>query len=231
MSLAFGEYNPLEALTGSMRDFRDLHGSDLLGRVENFYLWQELRRRHGLWPYSKSTEEAPRALCTAKDDSGKSFHGLNFSSQDYLGLSSDLEIKEAAKAVIDEYGVHSAGSSALSGNTKYSLMLEKTISDFLRLDHTVLYPTGWAAGYGVIKALVGPADHVVLDGLSHACLQEGASAATSARSPQSPISPPAPQSHSREGCRRRSAGRHRELVLHGLRRARSRRDAGNLPRV
>jgi 7-keto-8-aminopelargonate synthetase-like enzyme len=178
MSLAFGEYDPVEALTGSMRDFRDLHGSDLLGRVENFYLWQELRRRHGLWPYSKSTEEAPRALCTAKDDSGTSFHGLNFSSQDYLGLSSEPEIKEAAKAVIDEYGVHSAGSSALSGNTKYSLMLEKTISDFLRLDHTVLYPTGWAAGYGVIKALVGPADHVVLDGLSHACLQEGASAAT-----------------------------------------------------
>src|SRR5919199_1864261 len=76
-----------------------------------------------------------------------------------------------AKAVIDEYGVHSAGSSALTGNTKYSLKLEKTISEFLQLEHTVLYPTGWAAGYGVIKALVGPADHVVMDGLAHACLQ------------------------------------------------------------
>ena len=42
----------------------------------------------------------------------------------------------------------------------------------------MLYPTGWAAGYGVIKALVGPGDHVVMDGLSHACLQEGARSAT-----------------------------------------------------
>lgn len=170
--------DPVEALTGSMRDFRDLSGRDLMGRVEHFYRWQDLRRKHGLWPYSKSTEQAPLAVCAAKDDTGVSFQGVNFASQDYLGLSSDPEIKETAKSVIDEYGVHSAGSSALTGNTKYSLRLEETISDFLRLEHTTLYPTGWAAGYGVIKALVGPNDHVVMDGLSHACLQEGANSAT-----------------------------------------------------
>jgi 7-keto-8-aminopelargonate synthetase-like enzyme len=170
--------DPVEALSGSMRDFRELRGAQLMNRVEEFYRWQELRRRHSLWPYSKSTEEAPRAVCAAKDDSGRSFRGLNFASQDYLGLSSDQEIKDVAKAVIDEYGVHSAGSSALSGNTKYSLRLEQTISEFLHLEHTALYPTGWAAGYGAIKALVGPSDHVVMDGLSHACLQEGANSAT-----------------------------------------------------
>lgn len=103
---------------------------------------------------------------------------MNFGTQDYLGLSSDPEIKEVAKATIDEYGVHSAGSSALAGNTKYSLRLEETISEFLNLDHTILYPTGWAAGYGVIKGLIRPSDHVVMDGLSHACLQEGAYSAT-----------------------------------------------------
>jgi 7-keto-8-aminopelargonate synthetase-like enzyme len=172
------DVDPIGALTGSMRDFRDLRGADLLGRVEAFYQWQDLRRRHNLWPYSKSTEEAPRAICAAQDDSGRKFKGLNFASQDYLGLSSDPEIKAAAKVVIEEYGVHSAGSSALAGNTKYSLELERTISQFLSLEHTVLYPTGWAAGYGVIKALVGTHDHVILDGLSHACLQEGANSAT-----------------------------------------------------
>jgi 7-keto-8-aminopelargonate synthetase-like enzyme len=178
MPHAENDIEPVEALMGSMRDFRDLRGANLMGRVEPFYRWQDLRRRCGLWPYSKSTEEAPLAVCTAKDDRGSSFKGLNFASQDYLGLSSDPEIKEVAKAVIEEYGVHSAGSSALAGNTRYSLELEETISQFLHLNHTVLYPTGWAAGYGVIKALVGPADHVVMDGLSHACLQEGANSAT-----------------------------------------------------
>ncbi len=171
--------DPVQALTGSMRDFRELQGTDLMARVGSFYEWQELRRQRRLWPYSKSTQKAPLSVCTAVDDSGLKFTGLNFGTQDYLGLSSDPEIKEVAKAVIDEYGVHSAGSSALAGNTKYSLRLEQTISEFLRLDHTLLYPTGWAAGYGVIKGLVRPSDHVVMDGLSHACLQEGAYSATS----------------------------------------------------
>ena len=170
--------DPVQALTGSMRDFRDLQGTDLMARVGSFYDWQEVRRQRQLWPYSKSTQKAPLSVCTALDDSGLQFTGLNFGTQDYLALSSDPEIKEVAKAVIDEYGVHSAGSSALAGNTKYSLRLEKTISEFLNLDHTVLYPTGWAAGYGVIKGLVRPSDHVVMDGLSHACLQEGAYSAT-----------------------------------------------------
>jgi glycine C-acetyltransferase len=175
-----GEFtlDPVDALTGSMRDFRELRGKDLLGRVGAFYDWQQLRRLHGLWPYSKATEQAPLAVCTARDDGGHRFSGLNFATQDYLGLASDPAIKEVAKAVIDEYGVHSAGSSALAGNTKYSLALERTISEFLDLDHTILYPTGWAAGYGAIKGLVRPTDHVVMDGLAHACLQEGAYSAT-----------------------------------------------------
>jgi glycine C-acetyltransferase len=149
-----------------------------MARVAPFYEWQDLRRQRRLWPYSKSTQKAPLSVCTAHDDSGSEFTGLNFGTQDYLGLSSDPAIKEVAKAVIDEYGVHSAGSSALAGNTKYSLRLEETISEFLHLDHTALYPTGWAAGYGVIKALVRKTDHVVMDGLSHSCLQEGAYSAT-----------------------------------------------------
>src|ERR1700691_4532442 len=175
-----GEFvvDPVEALTGSMRDFRDLHGKDLISRVGGFYQWQQVRRQRGLWPYSKATEQAPLAVCAARDDSGVRFAGLNFATQDYLGLASDPAIKEVAKAVIDEYGVHSAGSSALGGNTKYSLGLERTISEFLNLDHTILYPTGWAAGYGVIKGLVRPTDHVVMDGLAHARLQEGAYSAT-----------------------------------------------------
>ncbi len=172
------EVDPADALTGSLREFRELHGKDLFARVGGFYEWQDLRRSRGLWPYSKATEQAPLAVCSARDDSGVRISGLNFATQDYLGLSSDPEIKEVAKAVIDEYGVHSAGSSAFAGNTKYSLRLEKTISEFVNLDHVVLYPTGWAAGYGVIKGLVGPTDHVVMDGLGHSCLHEGANSAT-----------------------------------------------------
>ena len=46
------------------------------------------------------------------------------------------------------------------------------------MEEAILYPTGWAAGYGVIKGLVRSSDHIVMDTLSHVCLQEGANAAT-----------------------------------------------------
>src|SRR5215472_11940040 len=169
---------PAEALTGSMRDFRVPGGADLLARTQGFFRWQELRRQHGLWPFSRATEDGPKTVCMAQDDRGNRMRGVNFASQDYLSLSSHPAIKETAKETIDRCGVHSAGSPALVGNTSHSVALERKITEFVEMDHVVLYPTGWAAGFGVIKGLVRSADHVVMDMLTHSCLQEGAHAAT-----------------------------------------------------
>lgn len=171
--------NALGALGGSMRDFRYLPGTNILDRVNAFYEWQELRRKTGLWPLGRSTASAPRSKCFALNDKGGDrFEGINFASQDYLSLSSHPAVAETAIKVINDYGVHSAGSPALIGNTSHSLALEKKIGEFLQMDEVVLFPTGWAAGFGVVKGLVRPSDHIVMDALSHACLQEGAQAAT-----------------------------------------------------
>ena len=178
MSDITNAYIPPAALTGSMRDFRVPGGIDLLGRTEGFFKWQNLRRQNGLWPFSRATEDGPSTVCSAQDDSGNKMRGVNFASQDYLSLSAHSGIKATAKEVIERCGVHSAGSPALVGNTSYSVKLERKIAEFLRMEEVVLYPTGWAAGFGVIKGLVRSADHVVMDMLSHSCLQEGASAAT-----------------------------------------------------
>src|SRR6476620_12743411 len=178
MSDKTNAYIPPAALTGSMRDFRVPGGADLLRRTEGFYQWQNLRRKNDLWPFSRATEDGPSTTCSAQDDRGNKMRGVNFASQDYLSLSAHPEIKTAAKETIDRCGVHSAGSPALVGNTSHSVALERKIADFLRMEEVVLYPTGWAAGFGVIKGLVRSADHVVMDMLSHSCLQEGAHAAT-----------------------------------------------------
>jgi 7-keto-8-aminopelargonate synthetase-like enzyme len=169
---------PPGALTGSMRDFRVPGGADLLGRTEGFFRWQDVRRQHGLWPFSRATEDGPKTICSAQDDSGNRMRGVNFASQDYLSLSSHPDIKATAIEAIERCGVHSAGSAALVGNTSHSVALERKIGEFLDMDHVVLYPTGWGAGFGVVKGLVRSADHVVMDMLAHSCLQEGASAAT-----------------------------------------------------
>ncbi|MFY2561285.1 aminotransferase class I/II-fold pyridoxal phosphate-dependent enzyme [Corallococcus terminator] len=166
------------ALTGSVRDYIHPGGAQLQARVEAFFKWQHLRRGQGLWPYSRSTEESPSTVTAARDDAGGRFRGVNFASQDYLSLSVHPELKQVAMAVIGEFGLHSAGSAALLGNTSHSVLLEQHVADFLGMPEAILFPTGWAAGYGVIKGLVRPTDHVVMDALSHACLQDGANAAT-----------------------------------------------------
>lgn len=169
---------PQAALSGSLREYRVLPGTDLLARIDSFYEWQDLRRQFDLWPYAKSTATAPKTVCTAMTDSGKAFSGVNFASQDYLSLASHPQVKDAAVRAIEEYGVHSAGSAALLGNTKHSLELERVIAGFLQGQEVVLYPTGWSAGFAAVQGFVRPDDHVVMDVLAHSCLQEGARAAT-----------------------------------------------------
>jgi 7-keto-8-aminopelargonate synthetase-like enzyme len=161
-----------------MRDFRVPGGPNLLARGDAFFNWQDARRQSGLWPFSRSTQAGPGTVCDARDDRGIPMRGVNFASQDYLSLASHPAIKAVALETVREYGAHSAGSPALVGNTTLSVALERKIADFLGVEEAILYPTGWAAGYGVIKGLVRSADHIVMDTLSHTCLQEGANAAT-----------------------------------------------------
>jgi len=169
---------PEAALHGSLRDYRAPEGPDLIARIAGFYDWQSLRRDHGMWPYARSTSTAPMPRTQALSDIGQPMSGINFASQDYLGLSSHPAIKAAAIEAINQYGVHSAGSAALLGNTTLSLQLEAALSQFLGGREIVLYPTGWSAGYGSVQGFVCPNDHVVMDSLSHSCLQEGAKAST-----------------------------------------------------
>ena len=169
---------PDAALQGSMRDFRVPEGSDLIERCNGFYEWQDERRQSDTWPFSRATESGPAASCSIRDDRGRLSKGVNFASQDYLSLSAHPAVHEAAAAAIKDFGVHSAGSPALVGNISSSIALEEEIADFLQMEEAILYPTGWAAGFGVIKGLVRSSDHIVMDSLAHASLQTGAHAAT-----------------------------------------------------
>jgi 7-keto-8-aminopelargonate synthetase-like enzyme len=103
---------------------------------------------------------------------------VNLAVQDYLVLATHPAIREAAIRAVTDFGVHSAGSAMLLGNNPLSLRLEHAIAELLSMEHVLLFPTGWGAGFGVVKGLVREHDYIVLDTLSHACLQEGAAAAT-----------------------------------------------------
>ena len=153
-------------------------GRDLISRTEPFHEWVNARRRHDFMPVFRGVEDEPGVHATARLDSGRVIEGMNFASQDYLGLSTDPRVREAGIRAIREHGVHSASSGALQGGTPKSRELEEELAELVGAEHVILFPTGWGVGFGVITGLIRPTDHVLMDRLAHACLQQGAHAAT-----------------------------------------------------
>jgi glycine C-acetyltransferase len=165
-------------LEGDVAQYRDIPGQCLMRRLTPHATWTSARLKNGVEPYSKHTQGAIRNRSQAFDRANRSFQGPNFASQDYLSLAGHPQIKEAAITAINQCGVHSAGSAALMGLTTQTCELERRLAAWLGLLEATVFPTGWGAGYGIIKSIVRPTDHVLIDMLSHACLMEGARAAT-----------------------------------------------------
>jgi len=95
---------------------------------------------------------------------------LNFSSNDYLGLSNHPVVRAAAAATASSHGVGSGASALLSGRSSVHAELERAIAQFLRRDAALLYSSGYLANLGVIGTLVHRDDHVFQDELNHASL-------------------------------------------------------------
>jgi glycine C-acetyltransferase len=167
------------ALEGSFADFVQLSGKSLELRAQRYYDWRRNRIEQGVWPFSTELRSSPGPEATVIDEAGTERTGVNFASYDYLGLSTHTEVRSAAIEAINHYGMQVAGAPVLQGNSPLSLRLQEAVAEMLGLSHVVLFPTGWAAGYGVIKALIRTKDHVVLDQYAHNCCVQGAMAATS----------------------------------------------------
>jgi glycine C-acetyltransferase len=166
------------ALEGSFADFVRLSGKNLDLRTQQYHEWRRNRLEQGVWPFSTQLQSTPGPEATVIDAAGTERTGVNFASYDYLGLSTHTEVRAAAIEAINRYGMHTAGAPILQGNSPLSLRLQEAMAEMLGLTHVVLFPTGWAAGYGVITALIRAKDHVVLDQYAHNCCVQGAMAAT-----------------------------------------------------
>ncbi len=99
---------------------------------------------------------------------------ISFSSNDYLGLSQDKEVKKAAKNAIDSYGFGATGSRYISGNNSLNKKLETKISQLKNADDAIIFGSGYLSGSSAIPALVKKDDLIVADKLIHSCLIDGA---------------------------------------------------------
>ncbi|NLE64456.1 MAG: 8-amino-7-oxononanoate synthase [Elusimicrobia bacterium] len=98
---------------------------------------------------------------------------LNFSSNDYLGLASDVRVVEAAVEVLRRRGFGAGASRLISGSMDEHLLLEREIAAFKGTEAALLFPSGYMANGGIIPALCGREDVVISDRLNHASLTDG----------------------------------------------------------
>ncbi|AUP79297.1 aminotransferase class I/II-fold pyridoxal phosphate-dependent enzyme [Flavivirga eckloniae] len=159
-------------------DFGIPIGPNILKRVDDYYEWYNARNDCNTWQYARTLKSFPGTNASMFDANERHIDGINFASQDYLSMGSHPKVMKAAKEALEKYGPHSAGSPMVIGNTELVHELEEAIAEMTGMKHVMIFPTGWAAGFGTITGLVREQDHIVMDRLAHSCLYQGAYAAT-----------------------------------------------------
>lgn len=140
---------------------------DLFSKCYNYTTADDLRAQ-GLFPYFRELE--------SRQDTEVIMEGkrrLMMGSNNYLGLTTNPEIMETAKATIDEYGTGCSGSRLLNGTLILHLQFEKEMAEFLRKDDVVTFSTGFQSNLGIISAVAGPHDYIICDKENHASIYDG----------------------------------------------------------
>ena len=99
---------------------------------------------------------------------------ISFSCNDYLNLSQHQAIKAAAVEATEKYGVGAGASRLVTGNHPLFAELEAKLAKLKGAEAACVFGSGYLANTGIIPALAGVDDMVVVDKLSHACIFAGA---------------------------------------------------------
>lgn len=102
----------------------------------------------------------------------------NFSSNDYLGLSSHPEVSEALIDGIRRFGTGSTASRLVTGSTAPHTALEESLASAKCAEAALTFTSGYATALSTIPVIVGKGDFVILDKLAHACLIDAAKYST-----------------------------------------------------
>ncbi len=98
---------------------------------------------------------------------------LNFTSNNYLGLSDDRRLIDAAVEATQRYGTSVSASRLLCGSTPLHDELERRLARLKRRERCLLYGAGYLANIGVLASLAGPDDAIFSDELNHASIIDG----------------------------------------------------------
>lgn len=105
------------------------------------------------------------------------FHGhrlIMCGSNNYLGLTTDPSVRRAAIEAVERFGTSCTGSRFLNGTLELHEQLEHELADFVGKEAALVFSTGMQTNLGVLSAIVGRGDVIVMDRDDHASLVDGA---------------------------------------------------------
>lgn len=145
----------------------DIRPTDIFTKAFEFTKAEEVRAL-GLYPYFKPL--------TATDGTVVKIDGkevIMAGSNNYLGLTNDARVLEAARAAILKYGSGCTGSRYLNGTLDIHLELEDELAAFMKKESCVLFSTGYQTNEGSIQTIAGRNDVIFSDKDNHACIVVG----------------------------------------------------------
>ncbi|GGG93844.1 2-amino-3-ketobutyrate coenzyme A ligase [Polaribacter pacificus] len=106
---------------------------------------------------------------------------INFCANNYLGLSNNPEVIQAAKDTMDTHGFGMSSVRFICGTQDIHKQLEKTVADFYQTEDTILYAAAFDANGGVFEPLLTAQDAIISDSLNHASIIDGVRLCKAAR--------------------------------------------------
>ncbi|WHN66290.1 glycine C-acetyltransferase [Cysteiniphilum sp. QT6929] len=100
-------------------------------------------------------------------------HVINFCANNYLGLADNKDLVETAKKALDQYGYGAASVRFICGTQTPHRELEDLISQYLKMEETIVFPSCFDANGGVFESILTADDAVISDALNHASIIDG----------------------------------------------------------
>ena len=91
----------------------------------------------------------------------------------YMGMTFDADVIAAGKAAYDKFGTGTNGSRMLNGTFHDHIEVEQALRDFYGTSGAIVFSTGYQANLGIISAIAGKGEYIVLDADSHASIYDG----------------------------------------------------------
>jgi 8-amino-7-oxononanoate synthase len=125
-------------------------------------------REHDLLPYFRLLE-GPAGPVVEMEGAERVMLGSN----NYLGLTGDQRVKDAARDALEKYGTALTGSRLLNGTIPLHQELEREIADWMGTGDALAFTTGYQANVGCLSTLLEPGDTVICDSGDHASIMDG----------------------------------------------------------